>query len=103
MVSFISIAFVVIKLKIPKFCVPIQHPGNSPFWEVFAPLLSQYGPILPKFSPEVVLLQTKTLFENILKDSSIYGKNPDPKAALGSTLTSPFLLKMVVRIEKNKQ
>ena len=31
-VSFISIAF-------SKFCVPIQHPRNNPFWEVFGPLL----------------------------------------------------------------
>ena len=42
---------------------------NSPFWKVFAPLLHQYGPILPKSSPEVVLWQTKTLLENFLKDS----------------------------------
>ena len=56
-VSFIGIAFVVVKLK-------IKNSRNNHFWEVFGLLLPQYGPILPKYSREVVLQQTKTLFEN---------------------------------------
>ena len=68
--------------KFSKFCVANQHPRNSPFWEFFGPLLPQYGLILPKFSPEVLPWQTKTLFENFLKDSSIYGRGADPKLAL---------------------
>ena len=82
MVTFISIAFVVVRLKIFKVSVTIQRPRNSPFWEVFGPLLNQYDPILPKFSTEIVFQQTKTLFKNFLKASIIYGKGTDPKLAL---------------------
>ena len=48
----------------------------------FGPLILQCGPILPKFSPEVVVYQAKTLFETFLKDLSIYGKGTDPQLAL---------------------
>ena len=78
----ISIAFVVVKLKISKVLRTIQHPRNSPFWEVFGPLFPHYGSVLPKFSTEAVLQQIKTLFENFLMDSIIYGKGTDPKLAL---------------------
>ena len=54
------------------------------------PLLPQYGPILPKFSTEVVLYQTKTLFEIFLKDSFIYGKGTNSKLALWSNFESSF-------------
>ena len=52
------------------------------FWEVFGPYCPKYGPILLKFSQEVVLQQTKTLFEKFLKDLSFHKKETGPKLAL---------------------
>ena len=72
---------------------------NSPFWKVFAPLLHQYGPILPKSSPEVVLWQTKTLLENFLKDSKGRKRDGPKVSTFAPTLTPLFLLKMI-KIEK---
>ena len=40
-VSFISIAFAVVKLKISKFCLAIQHPWNGSSRELFGSLLPQ--------------------------------------------------------------
>ena len=41
--------------------MPIQHPRNIPFWEIFGPFLPQYGP-------------ANKNNEEFLKDSIIYGK-----------------------------
>ena len=49
------------------------------FGRILGTYSPKYGPILPKFSPEVV--QT-TLFEKNLKDSSFHKKEKDPKFAL---------------------
>ena len=40
-VSFISIAFLIVKSRFLKVCVPIHHPWNSHIWEVSGSLLSQ--------------------------------------------------------------
>ena len=84
MVSFINRPFRVVKLKISKVLRTDTASTKQPFLGGFAGPYSppQYGPILSKFSPEVVLKQAKTLFENFLKDLSIYGKGTDPKLAL---------------------
>ena len=79
------------------------HPRNSLFWEVFGPLFSQYSPALPTFSTEIVLQQTKTLFENFSVGFVYLWKRDGPKVGtFGPTLTPLFLLNMV-NIEKNKQ
>ena len=61
----------------------------------------KYSPILPKFSPKVVLEQTKGLFENFLKDLSFYGKGTDHNqlSVFGPTLTACFALK-IAEMEK---
>ena len=84
MVSFISRPFRVVKLKISKVLRTDTASTKQPFLGGVAGPYSppQYSPILSKFSPEVVLKQAKTLFENFLKDLSIYGKGTDPKLAL---------------------
>ena len=53
-VSFISTAFVAVKLKFSKFCIPMQHPWNGPSWIFLGPYSHKYGLILLKFSPEIV-------------------------------------------------
>ena len=61
---------------------------------------AKYSPILPKFSPKVVLEQTKGLFEKFLKDLSFYGKKDGPKLSIfGPTLTARFALK-IAEMEK---
>ena len=49
-----------------KFCVPIQHQLNDPFWVFLGPYSRKYSTskIVQKLSPEVVIQQTKTLLEN---------------------------------------
>ena len=53
-VIFISITFVVVKLKISKFCIPIQHSRKSPFWGGFwaftPPIWSNIDDVLTKGS-----------------------------------------------------
>ena len=51
----------------------------------------KYVPILPKFSPEIVLEQTKTFFERF----EFLWKKKQPKVCtFGPTLTSSFPMKM---------
>ena len=57
----------VVKLKIPKFCIPIQLGIQLPYFLGGGGGLShyspQYCPILHKFSPDVVFKQRKLMFE----------------------------------------
>ena len=62
-------------------CVPIQRPWNGVFGRFLSTYFPKYGPIFPKFSPDVVIyIFPKNL--NFLKDSSSYGKLVDSKLAL---------------------
>ena len=75
------------QLTILKILHTNSDPQNGPFWKVFWPLLPysltpKYGPILPKFLPQVVLQQTKALFEIFWRISSFYGEGTDRKLAL---------------------
>ena len=93
-VSFISIASVIIKLKFPKFCVSIQHPRNSPFWEVLGPLLPQDGPILSTFSSK-----QKYCLKNFFRVQLFMERGRTQSSTFDPTSTLLFLLKMA-KIEK---
>ena len=84
--------------KFSKFCVPIQHPRNGSFWEVFGPLLSQIWSNIAE-----ILTTANKNTENFLKDSSIYGKDTDPKLALLVELWLLFSSWRWPKLKKNKQ
>ena len=67
MVSFICIAYAVVKLKIFKVLVSFQHPWNGPFWDFLSPYSPKYGLILLKFSAKVEIKLRKTMFQKYLK------------------------------------
>ena len=70
MIWFISIAFVVVKLK-------ISSSFFEGFWALTSTMWSNIAEILTRGST----LAKKTLFEKVLKDPSIYGKSTDQKLA----------------------
>ena len=85
-VSVISIAFVVVKLKISK---------KSPFWKVFGLVLPHYGPILLKFSTVALPLVNKNTVWKFFEGFEYLWKRNGPKISTsGPTLTPLFLLKM---------
>ena len=55
---------------------------SGPFLGLFYPYSPEYGPILLKYSLEVVFKQAKTVFEEPLKNSNFYGNRTDPMFAL---------------------
>ena len=80
MISFISIALVVVKLKTFKVLRTSSIHEMNLFGRFLGSYFPKYDPNLPKLSPEFVLLQTKAL--HFLKDLSFYGKEADLKFAL---------------------
>ena len=89
MVSFISIAFVVVKLNISKFCVPIQHPWNSPFLEVFRTWLSQIWPNVAEILTRVSTLANTNIVWKTFEGFKFLQKRDGPKVwTFGPTLTS---------------
>ena len=75
------------------------------FWKFLGPNSPKYGPILLKFTPELVLKESKTLFENFFKNSNFYRNRTFPKFApffsFCPTLT-PFFSMKEAEIEHSK-
>ena len=75
------------------------------FWEFWGPNSPKYGPILLKFTPELVLKESKTLLEIFFKNSNFYRNRTFPKFApffsFCPTLT-PFFSMKEAEIEHSK-
>ena len=55
MVSFLRKAFVVVKLKVFKVLRTDSTSEMALFGRILGPYSPKYDPILPKFSPEIVI------------------------------------------------
>ena len=54
------------------------------FWAFLGPNSPKYGPILPKFAPQLVFMGSKTVFEEFFEYSNFYRNRTYPKFALFS-------------------
>ena len=101
-VSFISTAFVAVKLKFSKFCIPMQHPWNGPSWIFLGPLLPQIWPDFAEIFTRDSVLGDKNSVSIILQTLEFLQNRMDTKFAhLVQPWPSHFPL-IMVKIEKNK-
>ena len=75
-VSFISIAFAVVKLKMSKFCLAIQHPWNGSSRELFGSLLPQIWSNFVKILTRGSTLANRNI---VWKFFEAFKKNDGPK------------------------
>ena len=78
MVSFIFIAFLVVKLKNLKCFAAMEHPWNVPFLSILGPNSPKYGPTLLKFAPQLLIKESKRLFQKIVENSNFYRNRTFP-------------------------
>ena len=88
-----------------RLFVPIQHPWNAPFVgrEGWGPNSPKYFPILLKFSPELVLKGTKTVYQEFSKKSNFYSNGRYPKFALLVQLWPYFTPWRLLKLDKTKK
>ena len=102
-VSFISIVFVVVKLKISNVLrtdsASTKWPFLGDFWVLTPPIWSNIAAILTRVS---TLANKNTVWKFFEEFEYLWKKEGRKISTLGPTLTPLFLLKMV-KIEKNKQ
>ena len=101
MVIFISIAFALVKLKISKFWLLIQHPWNSPFWEVLGPWVIHKWSIFADILTIGSALASKNIGWNFFEGFKFLWRRNEPKISTFCPTLIPFFFLKMAEIQIN--